>query len=75
MIEKAEAIISEGTTNIPVRPQDLPVKIKDGIHSGSMTGMSFNSEELDGIDITGNHLFIHMDTNVATNEMPSKSGS
>jgi hypothetical protein len=39
-----------------VRPEELPVK---KIVKTNASQESFTDEELDGIDITGNHMFIH----------------
>jgi hypothetical protein len=42
-----------------VKPQDLPIKRIVKKTDRSTDGISFTDEELDGIDITNNHMFIH----------------
>jgi hypothetical protein len=77
-IERAEIKIREETTTIPVRPQDLPVKrkrVRRTSNLSMLSGLSFTDEELDGIDITNNHLFSHLDEQSASNEMTARTSS
>lgn len=41
---------------------------------GSIDGISFTDEELDGIDITNNHLFIHLEESYTSRDIIQSSG-
>ena len=58
-----------------MRPEELPVK---KIIKTNASQESFTDEELDGIDITGNHMFIHdsmHDSSYPTTKRNSSQGS
>jgi hypothetical protein len=56
---KTTAEIMENTECVKVKPEELPVK---AIVKTFRSQESFTDEELDGIDITGNHMFIAHDS-------------